>query len=88
VLARVANPPQDHRRIDDARYWSQIISARQLFSMPIVWLALTEGQEQVSTKLKESGMSKLLGKTVLIAGTSQSIVRATALGLRRLVPRC
>jgi 3-oxoacyl-[acyl-carrier protein] reductase len=49
--------------------------------MPIVWLALTEGQEQVSTKLKESGMSKLLGKTVLIAGTSQSIVRATALGL-------
>jgi 3-oxoacyl-[acyl-carrier protein] reductase len=42
---------------------------------------LTEGQEQVGTKLKESGVSTLLGKTALVAVTSQSIIRATALGL-------
>jgi 3-oxoacyl-[acyl-carrier protein] reductase len=42
---------------------------------------LTEGQEQVGTKLKESGVSTLLGKTALVAGASQSIVRTTALGL-------
>jgi 3-oxoacyl-[acyl-carrier protein] reductase len=31
--------------------------------------------------LKEFGVTKLFGKTALVAGTSQSIVRATALGL-------